>query len=74
MRLGAYMTSETLKRYNYAMAEVVSLKICVFLEKRLVNISVKVLLSEKRRFRRVIGQNVHKTARFFAVFGYFVRL
>jgi hypothetical protein len=42
----------------------VSLKIRVFLEKRLVSISCKVLLSEKRRFRRFISQNVSVTVRF----------
>jgi hypothetical protein len=31
-------------------------------------------MSEKWRFRRFIGQNVRKTARFFAVFAYFVLL
>jgi hypothetical protein len=31
-------------------------------------------MSEKRRFRRFIGENVHETARFFAVFGDFVLL
>ncbi len=35
---------------------------------------VKHFRAKKRRFRRFIGQNVHKTARFFAVFGYFVLL
>jgi hypothetical protein len=39
VRLGAYMTSETLKRYNSTMAKVVSFKIHVFLKKRLVSIS-----------------------------------
>jgi hypothetical protein len=31
-------------------------------------------MSEKRRFWRFIGQNVQETARFFAVFAYFVLL
>ncbi len=31
-------------------------------------------LERKTAFQRVIGQNVRKTARFFVVFGYFVRL
>jgi hypothetical protein len=31
-------------------------------------------MSEKRRFRRFIGENVRETGRFFAVFGYFVLL
>jgi hypothetical protein len=31
-------------------------------------------MTEKRRFRRFIGKNVRKTARFFAVFGDFVLL
>jgi hypothetical protein len=31
-------------------------------------------MSEKRRFQRFIGKNVRETARFFAVFGYFVLL
>jgi hypothetical protein len=68
---GAYLTSETLKRYNSAMAYVVRLKIRVFLEKHLVSISSSVLLSEKRRFQQFISQNVRKTICFFAVFVYF---
>jgi hypothetical protein len=31
-------------------------------------------MSEKQRFRRFIGQNVRETARFLAVFAYFVLL
>jgi hypothetical protein len=31
-------------------------------------------MSEKRRFWHFIGENVRETARFFAVFGYFVLL
>jgi hypothetical protein len=31
-------------------------------------------MSEKRRFRHFIGENLRKTARLFAVFGYFVLL
>jgi hypothetical protein len=31
-------------------------------------------MSKKQRFRRFIGENVRETARFFAVFGYFVLL
>ncbi len=40
VRLGAYMTSETLNRYNSAMAKVMNnFKIDVFLKKHLVSIS-----------------------------------
>jgi hypothetical protein len=51
-----------------------NLKIDVFLKKRLLSISCKVLLSKKRRFWPFISQTVHETAHFFAVFVYFGQL
>jgi hypothetical protein len=65
------MTSETLNRYNSAMAKVVILKIDIFLKKHLVSISCYVLLSEKLHFRRFISQNVLKNHPFFRHFRIF---
>jgi hypothetical protein len=56
-----YLTSETSNRYNSAIAAVTK------------NFQINVFL-EKRRFRRFISKNVRETARFFAIFGYFVWL
>jgi hypothetical protein len=62
---GGIYDFRNLNRYNSTVPEVTKkFKIYVFLKKRIGSISCRVLLSEKRRFRRFISQKVRETARF----------